>query len=206
MRKLLKISSTTLVIILIIWGILTLWAEAEGPVRSLELGNSTSEQKALIVYDPDPIYNLDEQVCESFGKVLAQKGLRVRIATVAAFTGMAPNDPSLLDYDLYVFCANTYNWQPDWAVTSFIKNAPIEQKSVVAITLGSGSTQAAQRALEKLIAQKKGKLIGSRSFWLLRPNDETKLEGSNVAICLDKVAVWAPTIGDSLQNISLSQK
>lgn len=206
MKKVLTKKGALLLVIAVAWGLLTLWVEANGPAKSHILANATSEKKALIVYDPDPIYNLDEQVCEAFGKALADKALSVKIATVASFTGMAPNNPALSNYDLYVFCANTYNWQPDWAVRDFIESAPIKQRPVVAITLGSGTTTAAQRSLEKVIANKQGQLIGSRSFWLVRPNDENRLEGSNVAICLDQVTTWASAIGDSLTTPILSHK
>ncbi len=206
MKRILKIVGSILLVVAVVWGLLTLWVEAEGPAKSRVLGNSASRTKVLIVYDPDPFYNLDEKVCESFGNVLAKKDLFVKIATVAAFSGVAPNDPSIGHYDLYLFCANTYNWRPDWAVRGFIESAPIEQKPVVAITLGTGSTAAAQRSLEKIITNKGGQLIDSRSFWLVRPNDENRLEGSNVAICLDQVTTWASAIGDSLKTPILSHK
>jgi hypothetical protein len=198
MKNLLATAGSLLLMVVVVWGLLTLWVEAEGPAKSQTMGNPASDTKALIVYDPDPLYNLDEKVCKTFGKTLAAQGLRVKIATIAAFSGMSPNAPALGHYDLYVFCANTYNWRPDWAVSDFIQSAPIAQKPVVAITLGSGSTAAAQRTLEKIISDKEGQLISSRSFWLVRPNDETRLEGSNVAVCLEQVTHWASTLGDSL--------
>ncbi len=131
MKNGLKISVFILSGILAVWILLTFWAEAKGPAKSTQMGNAENMFNVLIVYDSDPIYNLDEQVCLRFGKTLAAAGIGVKVATVAAV------DTDSLDFDAYVFCANTYNWRPDWAVTGLIQKAPIANKPVIAITLGS---------------------------------------------------------------------
>ena len=87
-----------------IWTLLTMWAESPGPSRSWKLGNPAAKKRALIVYDPDPFYNLDEQVSRSFGQALADNGMQVTVASVRA-VGKSPEQL----IDLYVFCANTYN-------------------------------------------------------------------------------------------------
>ncbi|WP_428663120.1 hypothetical protein [Runella sp.] len=170
--------------LLVVWTILTVWTEAKGPPKSIDLGNG--KKQVLIVYDPDPICNLDEKVCVTFGKALAKRGIKVKVATVSAADKL-----NAADFEAYVFCANTYNWRPDRAVTGFIEKTSITDKPVIAITLGSGSTESSQKALEKLILKKKGKLVGSRSFWLLRPNDELRMEESNVKVALSMVDEWA---------------
>ena len=61
---------------------------------------------------------------------IVNQGMNVNVATVAAANGL--KNQSL---DLYVFCANTYNWRPDWPVSRFInKPHPLKGKPVVAIT------------------------------------------------------------------------
>lgn len=180
-------------VILAIWIILTFWAEAKGPARSLDLGMTNTGKKVLVVYDPDPIYNLDEQVCQTFAEALAAEGMQVKIATVAAAAM-----PDLQGYDVFVCCANTYNWRPDWAIANFINTTPLENKPVVAITLGSGSTKASQKALERLITKKKSLLMDSRTYWLMRPNDESRMEESNVKVCLSLVTDWAREVATRL--------
>lgn len=138
------------------------------------------------VYNPDPFYNLDEQVCRSLGQALADQGMQVTVASVAA-AETAASQP----IDLYVFCANTYNFRPDWAVSNFIrKQTNLAGKSVVAITLGSGTTEASQNALETLIRDKKARLLDSHSLWLLRPNDESRMQESNVAVSVSMAYAW----------------
>lgn len=190
MKKILKVSGIAALAIGAAWTLLTVWAERTGPKRSWKVGDLTAKKRALIVYNPDPIYNLDEQVCRSFGKALADQGMYVTIATVAAAETDADQP-----IELYVFCANTYNFRPDWAVSDFIQKDPnLAGKDVVAITLGSGSTEASQDALETLIRNKKARLLDSRSLWLLKPNDESRILESNVAVSVSIAYDWGAEI------------
>lgn len=190
MKKLLTITGIVVLAIGAAWTFLTVWAERAGPKRSWELGSQTAKKKALIVYDPDPLYNLDEQVSRAFGQALADGGMRVTVASVAA-ADMYADQP----IDLYVFCANTYNWRPDWAVSGFIqKQQNLNGKSVVAITLGGGSTGASQKALETLILDKQADLLDSRSLWLFRPNNESRMQESNIAVTVSMASSWGEEI------------
>lgn len=174
--------------------VLTIWAESEGPSHKLEIGNRASANAALIIYSPDPFYNLDQQICESFAKGLADNGWKVTIATIAA--AMETRDTS---FRLYVFCANTYNWRPDWGVTYFIKQTVITDKNVVAITLGAGSTGHSKKVFENIIKKRKGKLIDSKSFWLWRPNDFARSKESNVTVAVDIAKKWGNQIAIKLK-------
>lgn len=175
-----------LLVVAAVWILLTCWAESAGPKKSWELGNTASGKHTLIVYDPDPFYNLDEQVSRSYGQALADRGMHVRVATVKAAREFKDQP-----VDLYVFCANTYNWRPDWAVSNFIeKQVVLENKPVVAITLGSGSTEASRKALEKLILKRRGNLLDSHSLWLMKPNDESRLTESNPNVAVSMAYTW----------------
>lgn len=194
MKKLLKITGIAALTIGAVWTFLTVWAERTGPKRSWQLGSPTAKKRALVVYDPDPFYNLDEQVSRSFGQALADQGIRVTIASVAT-AEIDTNQP----IDLYVFCANTYNWRPDWAVRDFIhKQVNLDGKPAVAITLGGGSTEVSQKALETLLLDKKARLLDSRSLWLLRPNDESRMQESNVSVSVSMAYSWGEEIAKQL--------
>ena len=158
MKKLLKVTGIALLAMGAVWTALTVWAESAGPKRSWKLGNQAAKKRALIVYDPDPFYNLDEQVSRSFGQALADNGMRVTVATVEAV-----EESPEQSIDLYVFCTNTYNWAPDWSISGFIRQqAHLDGKPVVAITVGSSETESAQKALEKIILDRKANLLDSR--------------------------------------------
>ena len=149
MKKFLSIIITVTIIILASWLFLTLLAERPGPKRSFQSGPATSINRMLIVYDPDPFYNLDEKICESVGKMFADKNGNVKTATVL---GAEAGDTA---YDLYVFCANTYNWSPDREVTRLIESMGLDNKNVIAITVGGGSTERSKREFEHILKRKK---------------------------------------------------
>ena len=194
MKKLFKATGVTLLAVGTVWTALTIWAESAGPARSWKLGNPAAKKRALIVYDPDPFYNLDEQVSRSFGQALAENGMQVTVATVRA----AKESPEQ-SIDLYVFCANTYNWAPDWSVSNFIKKKiQLDGKAVVAITVGSGGTESAQIALGKLILDKKANLLDSRSLWLMKPNDEARGKESNIAVAVSMAYAWGQEIAKQM--------
>ncbi len=150
----------------------------------------------MIVYNPDPFNNLDQQVCESFGRVLADSGFAVTIATVSAAKELPDSSTSL-----YVFCANTYNWYPDRAISRFVKNHQhLAGKNVVAITLGAGSTEHSQQVFEDIIKETKAQLVDSKTYWLWRPNDKTRIQESNVKVAVEMVRKWAMEIIDSVKK------
>lgn len=195
-----KIRSKKLIIIfsiiLVIWTLLTLIVERKGAENITIIGEPTSEQKVLILYDPDPFYNLDEQIGRSFAESLAESGWLSKVITVSA-----ASDLNNEQFNLYVFCANTYNWSPDWAISNFINNSTnLKGKKVIAITLGSGSTERSQRILEAQIKQKEAILLDSKVYWLMKPNDESRAKESNVEVAVDMAKTFGKQIAESLKD------
>jgi hypothetical protein len=176
--------------IVLLWAFLTLFAEVKGKDKLFLFGDTSSNRTALLVYNPDLFYNLDEQVCSSFARALAGEGWLAKVATVAAAEKMGNGE-----IDLYVFCANTYNWAPDWPISNYIKkHQGIQGKNVVAITLGGGSTSVSQRRLEEMLSKHQVRLLDSRSFWLLRPNDENNPKTPNVQVAREQAKQLAKKI------------
>lgn len=173
-----------------VWFLLTLFVQQARKDYVHEIGDASSVKTAVILFNPDPFYNLDEQVARRFGQALAAMEWHVRILSVAALERGEPAEG-----ELYVFIANTYNWSPDKPVRRSVQRDDlIRAKPVVAITLGSGSTKRSKRLLEELIRAQEGQLIGSETYWLMRPNDETVDDRSNTQIALDKVSARAVEI------------
>ncbi len=171
----------TLGSIAILWIILTLLAERKGAANTILIGELNSVKRALIVYNPDLFYNLDKQVCTSFANGLLAEGWSAKLATITAAEEMTKDT-----FDLYVFCANTYNWAPDWPTSRFIeRHGNLENKNVLAITLGSGSTNRSQRLLEQKLREKKANIVDSQVFWLMRPNEDASTERSNVKVAVE---------------------
>ena len=180
---------------LLAWSFLTLWVQFTGREMTDRVGDKGAAKEALILFNPDPIYNLDEQVCRAFAEGLAENGFFVELATTA-LPFKATND-----FDLYIYCANTYNWAPDWKITRHIKDNPaLQGKPAVAITLGAGSTGRSQRLLEQALQQRGVRLLGSQSYWLLRPNDESRMEESNVEVATDMARHFGREMGKAFSN------
>ncbi|TDH29244.1 hypothetical protein EXU57_04035 [Segetibacter sp. 3557_3] len=175
------------------WGILTLWAERTGSARFVQLGNRSSKTRVLVVYDPDPFYDLDAKVCSSIAKALATHEFAVDLVSVAA------SPDSFDQYTLYVFCANTYNWRPDWSVAGLLRKHSLHNKPVVAITLGAGSTEASQEYFERLIARSGGHVVVSKAFWLWRPNNEQSSK-SNVDVAVSQAYALGQSIAAGHAN------
>ncbi len=181
---------------LIVWIVLTVVVGKKGPEKVAVIGMPNAGHKALIVYDPDPIYNLDEKISKSFAEGLSEKGWVSKVVTVAAAKNFEKEF-----FDLYVFCANTYNWAPDRAIRNHIKNNDyLQGEHVVAITLGSGSTKRSQRLLEDLIKQKDAILIDSRTFWLMKPNTESKTKRSNSKIAVEKANNFGKEVAERIKK------
>jgi hypothetical protein len=84
-------------IILVAWTMLTLYVERNGPANRWQVSKSDGKT-ALVVFDPDPFYNLDERVCLSFSKALAEKNFSVTVMTVSA-----AEETEQRKFDLFVF-------------------------------------------------------------------------------------------------------
>lgn len=178
---------------LVFWTGMTIWVQLSGPALSTRVGEVTSPKRALIVYNPDPIYNLDAQVCQAMAQGLADEDYFVHIETVAK----AKFDHN--KYDLLVICANTYNWAPDWKISGFVRRYPdLVAKPTVAMTLGSGSTARSQRLLEERLRKRNAVILDSRTYWLMRPNDENRMEAANTQVAQDQVYAWGREIGQRL--------
>ncbi len=200
-RRVFRIGSKVAAVIAVIWVGLTLWVEMDGPAKSWQVGEEQWTRSALLVYDPDPIYDLDRQVCQAFAEGLAEQGIRSTVATVAAAEEMELAPP-----DMFVLCANTYNWRPDRSIVHYVeRTASLKGASVVAMTLGSGSTEASQRAFEERIRAVGARIIASRSSWLMRPNDEARLEEGNVAVAIDRTRRWAAELDVPERSGGLTQ-
>lgn len=186
-RRAFRIGLKVIAMIALIWLGLTLWVEMDGPARAWEVGEGGWTKSALIVFDPDPIYDLDRQLCQAFAEGLAEQGIQSTIATVAAAEEMEQAPP-----DLFVLCANTYNWRPDRSIVHYVESTTsLKGASVVAITLGSGSTEASQHAFEECIRAEGAVIIASRSSWLMRPNDDSRMAEGNVTVAVDMARRWA---------------
>ena len=195
MKNTMYIALIAIGFILTCWLVLSLYVQREAAAKTIWLGREDSERQVLIVYDPDPIYNLDEQVGMAIAESLSQNDWAVALKTVRATDG-----DKLRDYDLIVVIANTYNWAPDRAVKNFVGRCSELHKPFAATTLGAGSTSRAQRLLEQAVLASGNKLIASQKLWLMRPNDEERIKEDNVEVARDMARQWAQEVNNKYEE------
>ncbi|HKK89739.1 MAG TPA: hypothetical protein VJ917_12880 [Saprospiraceae bacterium] len=190
--QLLKWLLAGLVLLSVIWYLLTLYVQRPGQAFSKDLSKKSAEKKALLVFDPDPFFNLDEIVCTSFAHALNEFNFNAHLRSPSSV-----NTSLLEGIDLLVLCSNTYNWAPDNGIRSFWENYPNpEGQKTVLITLGGGSTARSRRLMEKAIVLKNADLIGSEEFWAWKPNDEERMDEKNIDVAREMAYEWASTVLD----------
>jgi hypothetical protein len=168
--------------IAVVWITLTAWVQMKGPAALIHFPAKNSSGRVLIVYDPDPIYNFDLQLCTSIAEGLNDRNIGATVATVRSAETL-----DVTSYNGVVLCANTYNWAPDASVTTFARsNEKLGTIPVVAVTIGSGSTAASAKKLRRVLESRKIKLISEHEWWLMRPNDESGVTGSNLEVAKDQ--------------------
>ena len=196
MKRFLRVLLWTLGTILLVWLALTLWVQQSRTAVSSRTELKTERGSALILFNPDPIYNLDAQLARGFSKGLEKAGWASEVSTYETLPDSEPPP-----HDLYVIIANTYNWAPDWPTRHFIERSSwLEGEAVVALTLGSGATTRSQRLLEELLQERRVDLIASRTYWLIRPNDDSRPQEPNVKVARDFVLEWATMLGKELDE------
>lgn len=187
--------------VVITWVGLTLWVEMKGASRLEKIVSSQDSLQALLIYDPDPIYNFDEQLCRSMGKGLADQQISSTIATVSAAQVL-----DVKHYEIIVICANTYNWAPDAAITEFVKTHSLKDKPVVAVTIGSGSTEASARRLKELLNERGIHVINQHEWWLMKPNDESRLKEKNIAVANDQAFAYGQHIAFQVKEFETNRQ
>ena len=178
------------IVIALIWLGLTIYVQLPNGEYQETFGSENAPQHALILYDADPFYNFDQQISTAFAEGLAEQAWQATVSTIKSI-----REHEHADYDLYVFCANTYNWEPDWTMSHYLRTEiDLNNRAVVAITVGAGSTARAQRSLDYKIEKAGGLLVDSRTFWLARSNGENEQSKSNMEVARDQCRSWARSI------------
>lgn len=187
--------------IALIWMVASVITQYTGNGEVVETGSEYHTEKALIVYNPDPYYNFDFQICKSFADGLLNENIS---STICTTKNLQADDYH--HYNLYVFCANTYNFAPDWEVVKAINKPSLKNENVVALTVGAGRTKRAKSKLEQLLKSKSANLLDSKAYWLLRPNDADRIKENNVQIANEKANRFGREIGKIISKTKKYQQ
>jgi hypothetical protein len=142
-------------------------------VTQLVIKNPTGNKTALVLYHPG-LSSFSHDVSYAFADGLVSNGWRVEIATSSI---EAPTN--LSKYSLLVISSNTYAFTPDSPTTRQLERiGNLNRIQTVLLTLGAGSAQESQKALETTIQTSNGTILQSLILYSMAPNqgDRTATE------------------------------
>jgi hypothetical protein len=175
-KKWKKILLVTLLMTVAISGSLLIYASFtmnNDVVTQLVIKNPAGNKTALVLYHPG-LSSFSHDVSYAFADGLVSNGWRVEIATSSI---EAPTN--LSKYSLLVISSNTYAFIPDAPTTRQLERiGNLNGIQTVLLTLGAGSAQESQKALEAKIQNSNGTILQSLVLYSMAPNqgDRTATE------------------------------
>jgi flavorubredoxin len=167
------------VLLLIAVAGLTLYVQAEADYKLERLADQGAV-RALVLYHPSRDAAFSEDLSQAFAQGLMEKGFAVDRATM---TGETPARPE--GYALIAVVSNTFYLRPDWPTMRYLERADFKGLRAVGLMGGAGTTESATRLLEEALKTAGADVIAVRSFWISRPNDETRTNEANRDVAKD---------------------
>jgi hypothetical protein len=156
----------------------TALVESEAEYQHEALGGH-GPARALILYHPSRDAHFSDELSLALAKGLVSAGFSVERATL---TGATPD--ALSSYKLVAVVSNTYRWAPDRPTLRYLARARLDGMAVLGVIGGAGSTGRSQRLLGEALHKSGARVIGTRSFWIFRPNEETDSGEPNRQVAL----------------------
>jgi len=142
--------------------------ESEGKYFHESLGGD-GRQKALILFHPSRDARFSDDLSRSVSDGLRSAGFTVERAT------MTQDTPAHLEsYAIVAVVSNTYYWTPDLPTLRYLKRARLDGVAAIGLIGGFGATARSRRILDEALRETGAKVLQTRAFWLLRPNDEQR--------------------------------
>ena len=123
-------------------------------ITQLIIKNPEGSKTALVIYHPG-LSSFSHDVSSAFADGLVSTGWRVELATPSIEAPI-----NLSKYSLLVVASNTYGFNPDTPTTRHLARiGDLEGIETVVITLGAGSAEQSQKALENLVEDSNGVIL-----------------------------------------------
>jgi hypothetical protein len=146
--------------------------------------------RALVLFHPSRDAHFSNDLSTALAEGLTSAGFSVDRETLTRATPPAPED-----YALIAVVSNTYWWTPDRPTLQYLQRARFAGRYAVGLIGGAGATSRSQRMLDEALRGTGAKVLQTRSFWLMRPNGETRMKGSNRAVALQLARQFGETSG-----------
>jgi hypothetical protein len=171
--------------------VVTVVVERESRYTSESLGGA-GPRRALILYHPSRDAHFSEEISAALAEGFKSAGLRVDRATLTRET---PSSPA--GYDVIAVVSNTFWSMPDLPTLRYLKRARWEGVLVVGLICGSGSTDQSERILAERLRLTGARLLGTHSYWIMRPNDESRMQEPNRQVARDLARQFGSETGRS---------
>ena len=135
-------------------------------ITQLVIKNPDGSKTALVIYHPG-LSSFSHDVSYAFTDGLVSTGWRVELATPSIEAPI-----NLSKYSLLVVASNTYGFNPDTPTTRHLERiGDLGGIETVVITLGAGSAEQSQKALENLVEDSNGVIIESLILYSMASNE-----------------------------------
>lgn len=148
--------------------------------------SSGAGNRALILFHPSRDAHFSDDLSMSLADGLKAAGFSVDRETVTSDT-----PPTFEGYALIAVVSNTYWWTPDLPTLRYLDRARFNGTVVIGIIGGAGGTARSQRLLDEALRKTGANVIRARSFWLWRPNDETRANEPNRQVAMQLARQFA---------------
>lgn len=159
-------------------GIVTAIVEAEANYNYEVLGEE-GQTRALILFHPSREAHFSDDLSLALAEGLRAAGFSVYRAPMTRNTPAAPKE-----YALIAIVSNTYWWTPDLPTLRYLARARLQGVRTIGLIAGAGATRRSQRILDEALRKTGSNVMQTRSFWLFRPNDETRMSERNREVAL----------------------
>jgi hypothetical protein len=170
-------------------GVVSVWVERESDYTLGRLGGA-GEARALVLYHPSRDAHFSDELSLAVARGFLKAGLAVDRATTTSAT---PDRPT--GYAVVAVIGNTYYWTPDLPTQRYLRRARFDGLPVLGIMGGAGATGRSERMLDEALRRAGGSIVATRSYWLLRPNDEARIDEPNRARALQNAEALALEVG-----------
>ena len=147
---------------------------------AVETVSASGKLRALVLYHPSRDAHFSDDLSLALARGLAAAGFAVDRAT---FNSQTPPHPD--QYAVIGIVSNTYFWTPDRPTLNYLERARLQGVAAIGIMGGAGATGRSERVLREAIAATGATVLQTRSFWLLRPNDESRMDDPNRQVAVD---------------------
>jgi hypothetical protein len=169
------------------WGAISFVVQLEGPYRQEEIGSAAHPRgKALILYHPSRDAHFAEDLSSAVAQGLVDGGYAVTLETMTSRTPARPEG-----FDIVAVVSNTYYGAPDLPTTRYLKRARFDGMLALGLMGGAGSTDRSQKILDEALHRTNATVLATRSFWTMRPNDESRMKEPNRDVATDLARQFA---------------